>query len=544
MRKPKKEKKFDEEGNEIEEEEEAPEEDEEEEGADPDRERPGSLDEEKLVERPEDSAETINKLVEFYNMRERTQFDEFILKMHESTFLKIDVAGLDREEIAEAVLCKLKPDAASPNTPVAEVLEDGGEGKDILTAGIETEGVLPRRWSLWKNTDPVALVNGKVEEGTSEFAATFANNVFLFENEENRNAFVKSPIEYISEEPQMPADFRLMMVGPRGIGVHTQADRLEQFYGWRVVDFQQIVQDKLSEILMMNPKPRNNIEGRKSAICLSEQELQQIKEGKPFATWKFIPWILEHLNVPLDIKDPPPPDPETEPEDDWTPEQLADFEKKKQKKEREKKKEQDAKEAAAKEKAAAKEERAARRANAIENGENLEALGLAESSDEESDFEDCSIERFVPAKDEEGKLPAINSFIMIGFPQTEAHCEKLKEFGIEFDRVLNLADAADEDDENYVVGGAVTERMNAVEGSTKYEYEQELETANAVLAVVRDFLGEDNAPKAVLDVTARGTEDEVFMDIRKKLDPFFTQVDNPDMIKVSADYEEQEEEPR
>lgn len=110
LRKPKKEKKIDDEGNEMEEEEEAPEEDDDEEGADPDRERPGSLDEEKLVERAEDSAEAINKLVEFYNMRERTQFDEFILKMHESTFLKIDVAGLDREEIADSVLCKLKPD--------------------------------------------------------------------------------------------------------------------------------------------------------------------------------------------------------------------------------------------------------------------------------------------------------------------------------------------------------------------------------------------------------------------------------------------------
>lgn len=124
-----------------------------------------------------------------------------------------------------------------PNTPIAEILEDGGEGKDILTAGIEVEGQLPRRWSLWKNTDPVALRNGKVEEGSSEFAATFANTVFLFESEENRNAFVKAPLEYISEEPQMPPNFRLMMVGPKGIGVHTQADRLEQFYGWRVVDF-------------------------------------------------------------------------------------------------------------------------------------------------------------------------------------------------------------------------------------------------------------------------------------------------------------------
>jgi len=35
----------------------------------------------------------------------------------------------------------------------------------------------------------------------------------------------------------MPPNFRLSMLGPRGIGLRTQAERLEKLYGWRVVDF-------------------------------------------------------------------------------------------------------------------------------------------------------------------------------------------------------------------------------------------------------------------------------------------------------------------
>ena len=57
----------------------------------------------------------------------------------------------------------------------------------------------------------------------------------------------------------MPPNFRLMMIGPRGIGCRTQAAKLEQLYGWRVVDFKQIVQDKLREIMTLPAKPPNNI---------------------------------------------------------------------------------------------------------------------------------------------------------------------------------------------------------------------------------------------------------------------------------------------
>ena len=37
-------------------------------------------------------------------------------------------------------------------------------------------------------------------------------------------------------------------------------------------------------------------------IGLSAEELAEIKEGKPFAAWKFLPWVLEYLGVRLAIQ--------------------------------------------------------------------------------------------------------------------------------------------------------------------------------------------------------------------------------------------------
>jgi adenylate kinase family enzyme len=39
----------------------------------------------------------------------------------------------------------------------------------------------------------------------------------------------------------MPPNFRLLVLGPKGAGVKTQASRLQEFYGWRVVNFLEIV---------------------------------------------------------------------------------------------------------------------------------------------------------------------------------------------------------------------------------------------------------------------------------------------------------------
>lgn len=96
-----------------------------------------------------------------------------------------------------------------------------------------------------------------------------------------------------------------------------------------MIDFVQIVRRKLGEILAMPAKQPNNVVKRvrdidpdfKPAeddvdevpsihdtdsyfhynINISEPELQEIKEGKPFPAWKFIPWILEELGITLKV---------------------------------------------------------------------------------------------------------------------------------------------------------------------------------------------------------------------------------------------------
>jgi len=46
-----------------------------------------------------------------------------------------------------------------------------------------------------------------------------------------------SPRDYLSGPPAMPSDYRVLLLGPRGAGVRSQAKALNDHYGWRLVDF-------------------------------------------------------------------------------------------------------------------------------------------------------------------------------------------------------------------------------------------------------------------------------------------------------------------
>lgn len=53
--------------------------------------------------------------------------------------------------------------------------------------------------------------------------------------------FAENPCKFLKEPPKMPNDFRILFMGPKGVGIHTQTRMLEEFYGWRTVDFNVIV---------------------------------------------------------------------------------------------------------------------------------------------------------------------------------------------------------------------------------------------------------------------------------------------------------------
>ena len=166
-------------------------------------------------------------------------------------------------------------------------------------------------------------------------------------------------------------------------------------------------------------------------------EIEEIKTGKPFPAWKFIPWILDALGHEL-MKKPPPPELTMDQIEELDPEAKEKLLKERAKKEAEAQKKQKEKEAAA----TAKAERQRKREEAIAAGAELAALGLEESEEEVEPTEDLSIEQLELKVDEENdnKRPFVGGFILLGFPQTEIHCQKLKDHGIEFDRILYLTD--------------------------------------------------------------------------------------------------------
>lgn len=390
-----------------------------------------------LVTRVCDNEENIQNEISQYDSPERPDFDDFIVKMYASTFIKVPTAGLNPDEIAESVAYRLKPNTSEPITPYAKMIEGGGDFAGLLAQDVNIdEGQLPRQYSLWRTTDPVALSQSKVVPGVPDFSAHYANNVFVFENEANQKAFLTSPRHYLATAPTMPADFRVMILGPKGAGVKSQATALNQHYGWRLVDFNQIVKDKLSDIMALPIKPPNNLTNEGPCmVCLSTEELQDIKEGKPFPAWKFLPWIMEFLGVPLMVKPI-----ETKQEVVPDLETMTDDEKKAYEKEQKKKlEEQKKKEKADAEAAAAKAERAKKRSEAVENGQDLAELGL-EESEEEIKIDDLPIDRLVVQKDADGNLPKIGQIVLFGFPQTELHITKMKEYGLVFDRIIYLTD--------------------------------------------------------------------------------------------------------
>ena len=105
---------------------------------------------------------------------------------------------------------------------------------------------------------------------------------------------------------------------------------------------------------------------------------------------------------------------------------------------------------------------------------------------------------------------------------------------MDFDRILFLSDPSEEEP-----GKEVVKRMTELD-ETAYDWAAELEIANALLGVVKEWLGEEKQEK-VMEVDGTGTAEQVHVKLRARLDPFFTQPDTTDDIRVAADLEEGEE---
>jgi hypothetical protein len=176
-------KKYDEDGNEIEEEEEE------------DENAPKKLKVEEMTTRVNDTEEFFIRELTHYNQTERPSIDDLIVKLNNQQYIKIESAGLTPDQLLDVASCRIQERPEIPLRPLPKQLEGAGDFKACLTEPLveEKEGeeglTLPRQWSLWQQNDPVALYNGVVVKGTPENAVAFANNMFVFANEENMKEF-------------------------------------------------------------------------------------------------------------------------------------------------------------------------------------------------------------------------------------------------------------------------------------------------------------------------------------------------------------------
>ena len=120
-----------------------------------------------------------------------------------------------------------------------------------------------------------------------------------------------------------------------------------------------------------------------------------------------------------------------------------------------------------------------------------------------------SIDQIVLKTDEvTGKGPLVGGFILLGFPETQDHIEKLKIHGIEFDKIIYLNDTNEENP------GEEIRRRN--EGAELYDFDQENEIAQKTLALAKEHLGEEN----VREISCNGKREIVLRRIIAEIDPF------------------------
>ena len=111
-------------------------------------------------------------------------------------------------------------------------------------------------------------------------------------------------------------------------------------------------------------------------------------------------------------------------------------------------------------------------------------MGIEESEEEPVIIEDLSIDQLVlKVNDETGKAPFVGGFILIGFPETEVQIQKLKEHGLEFDRIIYLNDTNEEEP-----GAEIKKRMAEVE---LYDWDWEVENSQKILNLAKENLGEE-----------------------------------------------------
>lgn len=460
------------------------------------------IDESILIKRAEDGAQITSKLGE-YHKDHFPIIAKFMSEFPFSLIIDINASGLRPFQVKDIILAHL--DTKSIPRPLALKLEEEGEFKGLLTQEIEEEKE-PRKWSLWKTVDPVALQDGKVLIGKPEFGCEYNGNVFVFDSEETQKRFLAYPRRYLNSPPKMPKQFRLGVIGPRRSGKKTQAKLLSEKYGWPIINISDILtkvanmQKEWEEHIPSNPESGN--------VHITGPNFEEFMNGGCINGALLTSVILYNMGIPMMKKPPPPPEPVSGEEEqvEEPPEEVVE------------------EEATPPEpKVPSKPNTASMKSEKIdeEEGDDDEKEEGEEEDDEPEPivYDDLALDDVVVEVGEDGKPAKIEGFIMVGYPLNEEQANALKDQHLEFDKIIAMVDPEEGE----------TLRKRGIEDVALLD--TDMEQAGAALGVAKDVFGDDN----VIEIECHEDITTVHHRICAGIDPLFTQVDDETISRTRAD---------
>ena len=90
-------------------------------------------------------------------------------------------------------------------------------------------------FGVWQTFCPVSLITeGKMVEGSEEFAASFQGHVYLMASAAHLRRFQDAPLKFVANPPTLPGSFVLSIVGGSSTGKSSLARRFADQFGWTV----------------------------------------------------------------------------------------------------------------------------------------------------------------------------------------------------------------------------------------------------------------------------------------------------------------------
>ena len=487
---------------------------------------------------------------EDYKMQKRQYFEvqyvlfkELIAKLGQKYYVRQDVVGHDVDMIVDNLKTKLN---LVTNRPVPKIIEEGGSFKDVLTTG--REGLTPpRRWSQWKQVDPVALKdNHVIIQGLAEFTVDYCGRVFCFINEENRNSFFKNAKFYLKEKPKVPEKYRVAIFGPSKSGKKTIANYLSRKYGWKLQNIEEAYSDLLKRQKSEEVTP--NCEYNFPHFSVEEwNEITRKKKTVDFYS-KIVFWLYS-IGIPLEMK--------------RTKDEMMEFKKyhenklyhllnppirKKKEKPIPEEKEVEEKEGDEKE---GEENEIEEKEDQIEENEIEEKEDLTEYEsyddpfphEEEFEIKEIKSTQFYFAYDENLNYPRPGGFIFIHFPLQEEEVKQLALFGIKIDKVIHIScNAEEESDPLRPLAIRYNENFDELDDSHKEtllnKVKDDIAKYEELFGLMKTACGENLTDDDVIEVNTADKIDVIQKKLDLAIDPFITLVDDDDKIVTATEIEE------